>query len=177
MTQHELEKNLFVTKAEETLRLICEHTSNGGSVIDLCRQWGVQFSVFCEWQRSDAERHKAYVHAVKARDEWAIESILNEIKDLGHADIRKLYDERGGLLPTSQWDAATAKAVVGIESKEILDKDGMYIGEIKKIKVADKLKSLELLGKKLAMFVERHEHSVDDSLLSLIESAASAKES
>lgn len=168
MTQYEKEQDLFVTKAEETLRLICAHTANGGSVIDLCREWGVQFSSFCEWQRTDDKRHKAYADAVRARDEWAIESILNEIRDIGHADIRELYDQKGALLPISEWPRASAKAVVGIESKEILDSDGAFIGETKKIKTIDKLKALELLGKKLALFVERHQHSVDETLESIM---------
>lgn len=154
--------HLFSDNAELTMKTIIAHMVNGGSVIDLAKMWQVRYSDIMRWVRADEERSNAYNQGLADRDEWAIESILNEIRDIGHADIRLLYDAEGTLKPIKDWPDHVAKAVAGIES---LDGKG---GKVMKVKTIDKLKALEMYGKKLMMFIERHVVSADQTLAALI---------
>ena len=75
--------------------------------------------------------------------------VIAELAKLGFFDIRKLFDKDGKPLDISQLDDDTAAALVGLDVQDISDSDGNYVGFIKKYKMADKVKVLELLGKHL----------------------------
>jgi len=99
------------------------------------------------------------------------EQILRELVAVGTSDVRNLLDEDNCVLPPSDWPDALGKAVSYIEVEEIYQGRGEareYVGRVKKIKLWDKIKSLELLGKNLALWVDRVEHSGSVKLEDLI---------
>lgn len=53
---------------------------------------------------------------------------------------------------TAQKNAA---ALVGLDVQDVTDNDGNYIGFVKKYKMADKIRALELLGKHLGAWEPR----------------------
>lgn len=71
------------------------------------------------------------------------------MNELGFFDIRKLFDDDGKPLDISKLDNDTAAALVGLDVQDVADGDRNYAGFIKKYKMADKIKALELLGKHL----------------------------
>lgn len=73
--------------------------------------------------------------------------VLQETAKLAFFDIRKMFDKNGKPLDISKLDDDTAAALVGLDVQDIADKDGDYVGYVKKYKMADKVKALELLGK------------------------------
>lgn len=88
--------------------------------------------------------------------------IIEELAKIAFADIRKAYDKNGNLRPVQDLDDDTAGAIIGVESFEEYDgrgDDREYIGDTKKIKMADKIRAAELLGKHLGMFKEKIEIS------------------
>lgn len=88
--------------------------------------------------------------------------IIEELAKIAFADIRKAYDKNGNLRPIQDLDDDTAGAIIGVESFEEYDgrgDDREYIGDTKKIKMADKIRAAELLGKHLGMFKEKIEIS------------------
>lgn len=83
------------------------------------------------------------------------ERVLTELARVGFSDIRSLYNDDGSLKHPRDWDTDTASAVAGIEFMEEFEghgKDRKYIGTTKKIRVFDKVRALEILGKHLGIF-------------------------
>ncbi len=99
--------------------------------------------------------------------EISVERVLTEIARLAFFDPRKLFDADGKPVHVSQLDDDTAAAVAGLD---IVTQGNQEIGfaEVLKVKLADKSRNLELLGKYLKMFVERIEHSGDVQVIDRI---------
>lgn len=83
------------------------------------------------------------------RTEITQDMVLRETAKLAFFDIRKMFDNNGKPLDISELDDATAAALVGLDVQDITDQDGDYVSYVKKYKIADKIKALELLGKHL----------------------------
>lgn len=89
------------------------------------------------------------------RTEITQDMVIQELAKLGFFDIRKLFDKDGKPLDISRVDGDTAAALVGLDVQDVTESDGNYIGPIKKYRMADKIKALELLGKHLGVFDSR----------------------
>lgn len=90
--------------------------------------------------------------------EITAERVLDEIAKMAYLDPRKLFTLDGQLVPVHLLGDDTAASIAGVEVSEI-KADGFVIGHLKKIKIADKRGSLELLGRYLKLFVDKVEHS------------------
>lgn len=95
-------------------------------------------------QEAQTERQK--------RTEITQDMVLRETAKLAFFDIRKMFGKNGKPLDISELDADTAAALVGLDVQDVFDNDGDYVGFVKKYKMADKLKALELLGKHVGAF-------------------------
>lgn len=98
----------------------------------------------------------------KKKVEITQQMVLEELAKIGFSDIRNLYNEYGALKNIKDIDNDTAKAISGIETFQEFDgrgDDREYIGDTKKVKMLDKTKALELLGRHLGMFKDKVEVS------------------
>lgn len=89
------------------------------------------------------------------RTEVTQDMVIQELSRIAFLDIRKLYNESGGLKNIQDIDEETIKAISSLETLEEYDgygEDKEHIGNTQKVKLLDKLKALELLGKHLGMF-------------------------
>ncbi len=86
------------------------------------------------------------------RTEITQDMVILETAKIAFFDIRKLFDKNGKPLDISELDDDTAASLAGLDVQGVTDKDEDYIGYIKKYKMADKLKALELLGKHVGAF-------------------------
>lgn len=102
------------------------------------------------------------------RTEITQDMVLRETAKLAFFDIRKMFGKNGKPLDISELDADTAAALVGLDVQDVADNDGNYVGFVKKYKMADKIKALELLGKHVGAF-ERKEQNDNGALADLIE--------
>lgn len=84
--------------------------------------------------------------------------VIQELAKIAFADIRALYDDNGSLKNVKCLEDNIAGAISQLETFEEYDgreEDREYIGDTKKVKLLDKTKALELLGKHLGMFVDK----------------------
>ena len=98
--------------------------------------------------------------AVLDKHETTVERILHELMKIAFFNPKGLYDENGDQIPVHLLPDDVATVIGGISptvGKTILgkkDEKGIY-EVIKNIKLIDKTKSLELLGRYLAMFTDK----------------------
>lgn len=89
------------------------------------------------------------------RTEITQDMVIKELARIAFLDIRKLYNASGGLKNIQDIDEEAVKAISSLETLEEYDGyggDREQIGDTKKVKLLDKVKALELLGKHLGMF-------------------------
>lgn len=166
-----------VRKAEELLSnpnaldIICAHIASLGTIEDLALTWGVNYGHIAIWLDKTPERRSAHLSALKARDRLRAERAMVQLDAIANSDLRKLYDSEGRLLPVSQWPDDIAQAVAGVDVFEEFAGTGRErtkIGETRKIKLWDKLRGIELIGKTLAMFTDKVEVSGKITLEALV---------
>lgn len=79
--------------------------------------------------------------------EW----VLNRLAADATADLAELYDEHGNLKPIREWPMVFRTGLVaGIEVEELFEgrgQDRVAIGNVRKIKLLDRTKVVELVGK------------------------------
>jgi|SRR5579872_1531340 len=111
-----------------------------------------------------AEMSKAKMDAL----DISTDRILLELARIGFRDVRKLFDGEGNLKPIKDLDAASAAAIAGIDHDELFQYFGegqrKKIGTTTKVRLADKIRALELLGKYRALFTEKVEHILPQQL-------------
>lgn len=154
-----------------TMDTIYQNVANGGSLIDLCKTWDVGYSKVLRWIRADSVRLKTYQEALADRDEWTKEVLLRELRSIATSDLREMFNEHGRLKPPAEWPDSITRAIASVETFEEFQgagKDREYIGDTKKLKLWDKTKSLELIGKTMALFVDRKELGLESSLEDLL---------
>ena len=94
------------------------------------------------------------------------DEVINELKKIAFLDVRGAFTEQGMLRDLSDIPDDVAHAIAGIEVNELYEGSGAErekAGYTKKIKLSDKVRSLELLGKHLKLFTEKIEHSGDEN--------------
>lgn len=102
--------------------------------------------------------------------------ILNRLVGQVRADLRDIYDEHGALKSIHDWPPVWRTGlVVGVETVEEFEKDAdgnkVQVGWLKKVKVIDRTKVLELAGRHvdIAAWKERAELSMSDELRAMVE--------
>lgn len=89
------------------------------------------------------------------RTEVTQDMVIQELARIAFLDIRKLYDSNGELKNIQDIDEETVKAISSLETLEEYagyGNDREKIGNTQKVKLLDKTKALELLGKHLGLF-------------------------
>lgn len=160
------------------LNMICAHLANGGDLIALVQAEGVRYSDVVLWLNRDPGRKEAFEHSLDAQRMWMVKRLLHELESLALVDIRRAYDEHGALLPVGEIPEDVARCIVSMETVEVTEKvDGeeVVVGQVRKVKVTDKLKGIELYGKNLRMFVDQHEVGGAGSFADAVREAAARR--
>lgn len=92
------------------------------------------------------------------RTEITQDRVLNEIAKLAFFDPRKLFHSDGRPKEITELDDETAACIAGLDVLEQYEGSGdnrVFIGYVKKYKLADKKGSLELLGRHLGMWRDK----------------------
>lgn len=93
--------------------------------------------------------------------DWLLKRLAQE----ANADVRDLYDDDGNYKPVSEWPLIWRQGLVsGIETVtefETIDGKKQAAGHVTKVKVSDRTKRLELIGKHIGVqaFSDRLVHS------------------
>lgn len=171
MTEERFKKTQQLLGIPSLDDIICSAVANGGSLVELCNKWDVRYSDIMKWIREDQAREAAYNNALKDRDEWFVSSLIQELRYISMSNITQLFDENGVMLPLDQWPAGAARAVEAVKVDELFDGDGKnrrQIGYTKQVKMWNKTKAIELLGRYLKMFLDRVEVSGNLTLEELV---------
>jgi phage terminase small subunit len=128
-----------------------------------------------------AEIQEALASAMKARAdrlEVKADDILRELMFILKSDLAQAYDEDGRVLPVHQMPENFRRALAAVEVDEILERDQadpqgprVLAGFTKKLKLWDKTKAAEMLGKYLKLWVDKVEHDFTDGLADRLEKA------
>lgn len=92
---------------------------------------------------------------IEKRTEVTQDMVIKELAKIAFLDIRKLYTENGQLKNVADIDSDTVGAISSLETLEEYEgygDDREKIGDTQKVKLLDKTKALELLGKHLGIF-------------------------
>jgi phage terminase small subunit len=103
--------------------------------------------------KREIEQHQADTVAVlKAETGITLERTLKEIARISFFDPRRLFDAKGDPLAITDLDDDTAAVIAGLDVLEEFDgsgKDRVFVGHVKKWKLADKKGALDMLMKHL----------------------------
>lgn len=128
------------------------------------KQQGSRLLTNDDVQAAIAEAMKARATAVDISAEEVLRMLADEVR----ADLADLYDDKGNLLPIRDWPLAWRRGlVVGIESFEEFEgfgEDRKFVGMTRKVKLSDRIKHKELIGRHLGMFIERTEVKFPDGV-------------
>lgn len=97
----------------------------------------------------------------QARVEVTADEVLEGLKRLAFFDPADFYEKTGALKSIHDIPKEARMALAGIEIEELFDgrgDDRVRIGDTVKVKWWDRPRALELLGKHLKLFTEKHEH-------------------
>lgn len=119
--------------------------------------------------KAEVERRLA---ARADRFEVQADEVLRKLLQIANADIRKAYDAEGNAIPVHQLPDELALTLAGVEIEEHVvmseDEDGgpakFKVGQTKKLKLNDRLRALELLGKNLKLFTEKVDVTVKGTI-------------
>ena len=92
------------------------------------------------------------------RTEITQDMVIKELAKIAFLDIRKLYTENGQLKNIADIDSDTVGAISQLETLEEYEgygDDREKIGDTQKVKLLDKTKALELLGRHLGIFNDK----------------------
>lgn len=90
--------------------------------------------------------------------------VLNRLAEIDQLDVLDILDNTGNLLPIKDWPKAWRQTISGLDIQELLTGEIETI--VRKIKMPDKLKNLELIGRHVdvSAFRDRVEVEVNFSL-------------
>lgn len=155
---------------EDALDQLCETVSQGESLSELCTRRGLWWGMVWDWLQDD-ERWKRFARAETQRDALMLRQVLAEIHRLAMIDPGDLYDDDGKLRPIKDIPAPVRACIVSLESVEYFEGHGRareHAGTIRKVKLTDKLRALELLGKQLDMFADKLNVGATESFEKLV---------
>lgn len=133
---------------------LAAHITMGGSPIDFCDARRLRYSDVIAWIYADPERTRQYQVSLDARAEWLIQRVIVELQRLAVVDIREAFNPDGSLRPLASLSPELAACISSVH----VDADG--IQRVRFRSMTDKLRAVELLGKHLSMFIDRHDFNV-----------------
>jgi phage terminase small subunit len=101
------------------------------------------------------EELQRYQSKLAEKVEVTIEELIIAYKQIAFADLAECYDENGFLKNIHDIPASCRMAIAGLEIDELFEgkgEDRERIGQTKKLKLWDKLKALDSLGRHLGLF-------------------------
>ncbi|MDR1351528.1 MAG: terminase small subunit [Zoogloeaceae bacterium] len=116
---------------------------------------------------------RAIAESIKARSERTQvdqDRVLKELARVAFFDPRKLFSEDGNLKALRELDDDTAAAIMGVDTIAI-GNDKVGVGELKKIKLADKVQALGMCMRHLGMFTDKLSVNITDGLAERLDRA------
>ncbi|MBJ6722424.1 terminase small subunit [Bacillus sp. PR5] len=119
------------------------------------------------------ERLQELHEEMRARIVLDVEGLIKELSDENRADLADLYDDNNCLKPVRDWPLLwrVGGLVAGVKVRELFEKDedgnSVHVGNVVEVKVSDKVRRKELLGKHLGAWKEKVEIDLSDPVQDL----------
>lgn len=139
----------------EALSSICDHLGDGARTLyEFCAMNSLRYRQVHDWLHDKAypERISTYALALEARDSQLTDRVQRVIREVTELDVRDLFDKRGELKQANELPDHVARAIASVEVS--VDKEGR---ETRKMRLSDRLKGADMLGRGLGMFKDRLE--------------------
>lgn len=132
------------------------------------------------WNQREDVRAAFEQRCAEAEQEAGITAarVMAETANVAFGDIRLLFDENGNLRPLHELPAEVAAQLAGVDVEELFEgsgKERSQIGVVRKVKRWDKVKALELLGKRLKLWTDRAELELGNKTLEQLVGASMQK--
>lgn len=105
-----------------------------------------------------AEAVRKHAEARSAKSGLTAELLDRKLLALVNFDPRKLLGDDGRVKMPHEWDDETAAAIAGMENEELFEgrgEDREHIGTLRKVKIADRIRPIELGYKRLGLLREQ----------------------
>lgn len=160
----DLSRNAYeLTMLENTFSEIIDWIGEGGTLPQFAAQHVANHAALYLWIQENKQRRDQYDAAIKMREEYLKQKIIEELRDIATYDIRDAYNENGEPIRLNEVPLKLRKTIQSIKST----KSGDTVTT--EIKFFDKIKAINLLGKELGMFQNKVELSASKSLEKIIE--------
>lgn len=98
----------------------------------------------------------------KRQERTAIDAayVVGKLREIAEMDVLDILQDDMSLKPVSQWPKIWRQYLTGFDLAEMFEgrgDDRSTVGILKKIRWPDKVKNLELLGRHLGIFTDRHQ--------------------
>ncbi len=147
---------------------VCLHVASGGTVESLAELWDIPGGWIMAFMVDTPAKRLAFESACVARDAWISEALTRQAIALSTSDVRGMLDDDGTVRPRKEWPADLAKCIQSFDVS--VDKDG---NPSYRVKLYDKLKAIELAGRRVGTF----QPSVDVKVSGSLDLASIVKES
>lgn len=88
--------------------------------------------------------------------------VLSRLAEEADADVADLYDESGALKPVKDWPLIWRKGLVaGLDVEEVRE-EGVTVAVVRKVKLSDRTKRIELIGKHVGVQAFREQLGIGD---------------
>lgn len=92
---------------------------------------------------SVSKRLQVLMESRRARVAASADYVLQRLIEIDSLDVADIVDDEGNVLPIKDWTADWRKSIAAIDVSEVKTANAL----VKKIRLPDKLKNLELIGK------------------------------
>lgn len=158
---------------------IYSNVAQGGTLTRYADVIGVPFYYVRRYISTNPDFEKLYQDALKDRAEWVREVVLDQLNMIATFNAADLFDADGSLKSIDDWSDAAKAMVSGIEIADIWDgkgEDREKVGELKKVKLLDKLKSIDMIGKNQKLWSDPKDDSKGLKLEDILALATKGRE-
>lgn len=137
---------------------ICDEVAcTTNTLSDIARHFDIRYHELHSWVHNDADRLKKYAEALEARNSNLQDRVLRALLKIAEFDIRDLYDEEGHIKDIQDMPDHVARVISSLEMNVVVGNDGKISNKINKVKLADRMRGLEGIGRHAKMFTDKVE--------------------
>lgn len=144
---------------------LCCAITEGETISAFARRAGVKRTDLIAWVSADPARVEKVKKAELEFETMMQEVLAEELSRIASADIRQVYDADGTIKDIRDLPPELVRCIESIDTEERATKGGKFYARVRKVRMYDKLRAIELLGKKLSMFVNKVEFGLNRETL------------
>lgn len=150
---------------------IARAVAAGGTLAQFCQSRNLDHGIIRTWLAT-GEHGKRYSAALDIRDDYARDIVFGELMAFIRTDVTEALDEDGNLRKLSEIPKDIRRMLNGFKVRQVYGgkgEDRSIVATVIEPEFVGKLKSIELMARKLSMLTDKTQHEVGPTLEALIE--------